>query len=224
MIGTLRTREIFDSNPKKSPAVGILCWGDSITVGAGSTGGNTGYTTRLASMTGRTVVNKGISGETLQENGYARYYNDLIETANFNNAIIIYFGTNDVMRCDAEYAPSAGNFEAKLDLIVKSLIVKSRYSKKRIMLSTTGYIAESFLLDPLRSASFQCGTLARQTEVNNIIKKVASQNRVLLCDLFKEMTEFGGDPDDLLDDGLHPNDTGHQLIAQKFFGILANNL
>lgn len=207
----------LDVNAKGVTAPSIIGFGDSITVGVGSTGNNTGYTTRLATLSGKSVINEGISGTTVQESGISRYNTVFHTSPNYNRACVIYYGTNDIMRCG--FDPFSGNYLACLDEIVASLIATGDYWNKRIVLCTTGFIEESFLLDPARSASYQCGTLARQTKINQDIKKIAYRYNTLFVDLFAIMSSQAS-PSSLLADGLHPNDTGHQLIANSIYSVL----
>lgn len=217
LYATSRGAVSADVNTKAVTAPAIKCFGDSITVGVGSTGNNTGYTTRLAAASGKTVINDGISGTTVQESGISRYNTVFHTSANYDRACVIYYGTNDVMRC--AFDPFSDNYLGDLDEIVASLVFSGRYWNKRIILCTTGFIEESFLLDPARSADFECGTLARQAKINADIKKIAFRYNTLFVDLFSIMSSQAN-PSALLADGLHPNNTGHQLIADSIYSVL----
>ncbi len=57
-----------------------------------------------------------------------------------------------------------------------------------------------------------------------IVRQVAQQESVPLIDVYERFTDFGNQVDtsvdDLLLDGMHPNDRGHRLIADELIPVL----
>jgi len=72
----------------------ILAFGDSLTVGVGTTDENS-YPTVLAGLIGRTVINAGVSGETTEE-GVLRLPGEL--DTFFPDLVIILEGGNDLLQ------------------------------------------------------------------------------------------------------------------------------
>lgn len=70
----------------------IVDWGDSLTQGAGSTGGLS-YPTNLANLTNFTTINKGIGGETSTQIK-DRF---LLDTLNHDKSVIIWAGRNNYL-------------------------------------------------------------------------------------------------------------------------------
>jgi lysophospholipase L1-like esterase len=50
-------------------------------------------------------------------------------------------------------------------------------------------------------------------KISSVIREVVKEEKAILVDLEKE---FGSDPSLIQDDGLHPSDSGTQLIALSF--------
>ena len=46
-----------------------------------------------------------------------------------------------------------------------------------------------------------------------IVREIAEKEKLPLIDVFEAFQEFAGGPEELLDDGMHPNNAGHELIA-----------
>lgn len=92
------------------PADGvILAFGDSLTVGYGTNPENS-YPTVLARLSGRKVINAGISGETTQE-GLARFSEVLQQTK--PNLVILMEGGNDILR-DINPAQTQQNLQSMI--------------------------------------------------------------------------------------------------------------
>ncbi len=68
----------------------ITCWGDSLTAGTGSTAGND-FPSVLARLTGQTVTNRGVGGDTSTQIR-ARY---LADTAHRTDTQVWWIGTNN---------------------------------------------------------------------------------------------------------------------------------
>jgi lysophospholipase L1-like esterase len=89
----------------------ILCFGDSLTFGTGASSGAS-YPERLAALTGREVVSRGVPGETSAE-GLARLPSALDETR--PELVVICHGANDILR-NMSLDAAASNLEAMVRL------------------------------------------------------------------------------------------------------------
>ncbi|MFP4295601.1 MAG: GDSL-type esterase/lipase family protein [Halothiobacillaceae bacterium] len=89
----------------------ILAFGDSLTEGVGA-GPDGDYPTRLAELTGRTVINAGVSGQTLGE-GLARLPETLDRTR--PDIMILLMGGNDILR-NASPREARDNLEAMITM------------------------------------------------------------------------------------------------------------
>ncbi|MFW6342900.1 MAG: GDSL-type esterase/lipase family protein [Halothiobacillaceae bacterium] len=89
----------------------ILAFGDSLTEGVGASPDGD-YPTRLAELTGRTVINAGVSGQTLGE-GLARLPETLDRTR--PDIMILLMGGNDILR-NASPREARDNLEAMITM------------------------------------------------------------------------------------------------------------
>ncbi|MFP4155164.1 MAG: GDSL-type esterase/lipase family protein [Halothiobacillaceae bacterium] len=89
----------------------ILAFGDSLTEGVGA-GPDGDYPTQLAELTGRTVINAGVSGQTLGE-GLARLPETLDRTR--PDIMILLMGGNDILR-NASPREARDNLEAMITM------------------------------------------------------------------------------------------------------------
>ena len=170
----------------------VVAFGDSIT--AGVDGGGAPYPVRLAALSGRRVVNSGVGG---QESGPGLSRLGGVLAACQPGYICILFGANDVIR-----GLDQNNTIANLQAMVQ----KARANKNVPILAT--------LTPMIREHGIWNSAVNR---LNDAIRSLASAEGVTLVDL---NVEFGDAEVLLLDDGLHPNDQGNQIIALAFNDVL----
>lgn len=178
-------------------AANITAFGDSITAGHSSRSG--GYPPKLSSQLNSNgkpsiVVNYGKSGEKTPA-GVGRI--DSVLAAFPANLILIMEGTNDV-RTGISMETTKYNLQA--------MINKSKSAGATPVLST---------LTP----SDQGGspTLIPQAW-NPMIKALASSNGIKLADNYAAVV---ANWDNLRADGIHPNDSGYQVIANTWFATIS---
>lgn len=128
------------------PGARVLAFGDSLTAGTGADPGQD-YPARLAALTGLTVINAGIPGETSAE-ATARLPGLLAEHA--PALVLLCSGANDMLR-KLPLEAAAANLEAMVGM--------SRAAGAQVLL-----IAVPMLKIPLRPASFY-ETVAQGTDV-----------------------------------------------------------
>ena len=79
---------------RDSRGANIICFGDSLTQGAGASGGHD-YPSLLGKALGRQVINAGVSGDTTRD-GLGRIQQDVLDRDPL--LVIVQFGGNDFLR------------------------------------------------------------------------------------------------------------------------------
>jgi lysophospholipase L1-like esterase len=170
----------------------VVAMGDSITALEG--GNTTTYPAILASITGKTVINEGSGGATTGD-GLGKIQSVLNEY--HPGYVLILYGANDVIG-------SSGIEHAAANL--RSIIVAAKNNKTVPIIATiTPMYYEHEIFDGSAKA------------LNVLIRQVASEEG---CDLVDLESAFGSNTSYMNDDGLHPNDSGLNVIAKAFAGAL----
>jgi len=165
-----------------------------------------------------TIHNAGIGGNTTKD-ALARMDRDVL--AHRPKIVVIQFGIND-SAIDVWKNPPANEsrvspqeFEANL----RKIIDRTRAAGAAPILMTanplrwTPKLKELYGKPPYdvsRADGFEAPTLVRY---NEITRRLAAELHVPLVDIHQEFQQH--DTDRLLLDGMHPNDAGHALIAQR---------
>jgi len=166
----------------------VLAFGDSIT--AGVDGGGAPYPARLAALSGKTVINSGVGGQESGA-GLARLGGALASVK--PGYLCILYGANDlIMGLDRE--TTIANLTAMVQMAQANKTVP-------LLATLTPMIGEHAIWN------------GEVNKLNDDIRSLASSLDVTLVDL---NAEFGDPAALLLDDGLHPNDQGNQVIALAF--------
>lgn len=194
----------------------ILAFGDSITYGFNDPEG--GWVTRLRrdldSINAQadyvhTVFNLGISGdktadvlprlepETKVRIGYKNDYR-----------LIIAIGTNDAIQSTEDRTPEVTDEEFRKNYGEILAIAKTLISKM--------YVCSLLPVDervwPMDWSPGRGYDNKRIDQLNVIIKELAKAAKIPVIDLHGEFTK--GDASKLLEDGVHPNAKGHELICR----------
>ena len=208
----------------KLKGIKINFLGDSITEGHGTSEVTKRFTDILAREEEIIAFNYGISGTriALQKNPSENPRHDLdfcsrvAELEPSADMVVVFGGTNDYGHGDAPI----GNFNDRtnetfygaLHVLYRSLIEK--FPEKPIVVLTPLHRLNE--LDKKGDAKkAEVATLAEYVE---IIREVAEYYSLPVLDLFKTS---GLQPDvdiireNFMPDGLHPNDAGHKILAQK---------
>ncbi len=183
--GSSRTQqeEVGDNNLNT-----VVALGDSMTVGPGVSSLET-YPAQLAALTGKRVINAGVSGER-SDQGLDRASRLL--KAYKPAFLIIFLGTNDAIQ-----GTSLTRMEDSLRTIVR--IAKGNNTIPILTTVPRTYGSRTFALGALQEASVRIRRLAREEGI----------------DLVDIESAFGDNRSYLLDDGLHPSVKGHALIAAR---------
>lgn len=198
--------------------------GDSITQGVGASCEQNKYVEVFARLTGAKVRNYGISGTRVARqhgvNPYGECYCDRIDTMDADADVVVVFGgTNDYGHGDAPIGKpddkTPDTFYGACNYLACELMKK--YPTATIVFLTPLHrVNEDF------SASQRPdGPVLK--EFVDIIREVAEKYSIPVLDLWKmagiqpniEISKITYMPD-----GLHPNDAGHALLANRLAGFL----
>lgn len=177
---------VFGSTSTAQPVV--LCIGDSITEGSYV---SVPYPRRIANSTGYTVINRGIGGQRAAE-GLARIDDELNQYQ--PDCVLILFGANDIWSRSQDLRSSA-NAVLQMALRVRN------FGAIPVIGTATPFINPREWYKP------------RVDTFNNYIRYYASAYGIALADLQKA---FGTGYGLIISDGVHPNQTGSDIIARSF--------
>ena len=167
----------------------IICIGDSITQGRCVPAGAP-YPDRLAALSGKTTINAGVCGERSFDTA-SRAPGLLVK--NKPGYMCLLIGANDA---------SFGDDPVSVGEDIRSIIQAAKAQKTIPLVAT--------LTPTFGSHGYSEG---QETKISAVIRDVVKQEGARLVDLEKE---FGTDSTLVQDDGLHPSDSGTQLIALSF--------
>lgn len=232
------------SGPTSSPAVAgpltIVALGDSVP--SASSCGCTGYVellgTRLAQLTGRTDVvhNDAIGGWTSSD--VVSNVTSAATSADLRQAdlVLVEIGANDfdLERVDdpsclpADTSPcwssTLSELRSNLALLVDTVRRVDQRPDVRIALIGYWNVTLDGVVGQQQGPAFVTGSDALTRTVNAAIAEVAAQSDTLYVDAYTPLKGVNGDLDptnQLLDDGDHPNQSGHQLLMQAVLSALA---
>ncbi len=207
----------------------IAFLGDSITEGAGVADQQNIYWNRLARMTGAEVYGYGIGGtriakqhipsEPVWDQDFCSRVDTMIPDA---DVVVVFGGTNDFGHGDAPMGTPADTDETTFCGALNVLYTKlyQRYPNAQLLVIT-----------PLHRLSEDEGTWNEQgvraagtlKDYVNQIRRAAAYYAIPVLDLYAMSGMQPKIPvlrERYMPDGLHPNDAGHELIANKLAGFL----
>lgn len=188
----------------------IACIGDSITFGAGVKGlkkETWEYLLNEKFGDDYQVINYGISGRTLQDEGDYPYKNDKFYKESKDSLADIYLimlGTNDAK----PYNWNEDRYKIELDKFVKEYIELGNHP--RVILMTP----------PSCFKDKKTGVVAFDIDENNIdnyivdtVKEIGNKYSIQVIDLH----DYTKNHEDWFADGVHPNYLGNQKIAEYIY-------
>ena len=217
-----KTRELTQPTKEKphSDAPIIVALGDSITFGSGvkKTRKSDCWEAKLEKLLGGSyqVLNYGISGATLQNEGNKPYWNmPEKQLQGYPEAalslepeiVILMLGTND----SKPYNWDRERYETQLYQRVKE--IKAAPSVKRLILMCPPFACPANGSDVV---AFDILNETIRDEIVPIVKKCAADNEVDCIDLYA-LTEGHGE---YFADGVHPNSFGNRVIAGEIHRFL----
>lgn len=203
--------------------------GDSITEGMGVEDPANFYVNRIAARYGAVCRNYGISGTRIarqktpsEEPRHDLYFGSRVDEMDPDADIIFVFGgTNDFGHGDAPLGTmedrTLDTFYGALHLLYQQLMTK--YPGKVIVIAT-----------PLHRTCEDCLRGSRKTEdvavlktYVEIIREVAEEYSLPVLDLFRVsglQPKVQAHLEKFVPDGLHPNDAGHEILADRIGAFL----
>jgi lysophospholipase L1-like esterase len=189
----------------------IVCLGDSITNGTGSTPGNS-YPELLASRLRTCSDDISISNEGRPGNSTREYWEFMTDPAcplgkKKYHAVIIMLGTNDCRKDNWVETKDSLIYLEKIVERAKGLLVQSG----RIFICTILPLADPMPLD-IRGGQHGWEQKRVENEINPGIKELSVRLQVQLIDVyaaFKKELDSGK----AVYDGIHPYDSGYKVIA-----------
>ena len=209
----------------------VLFLGDSITQGVGVSAPQNRYTDVFARLSGAEIFNYGISGtriarqlsSTENSPSFDRNFVDRsLEMNDEADIIVVFGGTNDYGHGDAEFGRmgdrSEYTFYGAFYTLAEYLIDKYGREKVCFILPIPRYNQNCPLGSPERQsmerfAGTEIHLFGEYVEAEREILSSLSVNYLDFSDIFPEPKEAGAS--ELFVDGLHPNDVGHRLIAER---------
>ena len=209
----------------------IAFLGDSITQGVGVSDKENLYWNRLARRTGAKCYGYGIGGtriapqrvpspKPVHDQYFGSRVPDMIPDADI---VVVFGGTNDFGHGDAVFGNLDGNesdsFCGALHKLLRDLI--GRYPEAQLVVMTP--------LHRRNEDDTGCNELGvrrdhRLEDYVDAIMKISGYYGIPVLDLYRVSGMQPAVPllkERYMPDGLHPNDAGHELIADKLTGFLA---
>lgn len=215
---------------------GIVMFGDSTTAARANV--SKVYSERvqealLGSGSAITVANAGISSNTTRD-AKKRLVSNVLDLK--PRIVVMQFGINDsaidVWKKPPASKPRIPLTEFKENL--SSMIRQCRDQKASVILMTTNPLRWTPRLKDLYGKSpyrvdaadgFDSPSLARY---NDMIVQISQELKVPLVNIHAAYPEFAKahntEIDGLLLDGMHPNDLGHQLVAEQLMPLIKNQI
>ena len=199
----------------------IICFGDSITYGMGQDGGWAGRLKEYFETTEhQAVYNLGIPGD--DTNDLLQRFDIEVEARLWdkrpddNFLIIIAIGVND---CKYDEPGSKARINEKtFESNIKKLFAKAK-KFKNAKVACIGIIpVDEKRTQPYEETSF---SNERVSLFNNILKKSCEDDNLPFFDIFEPMSKE--DYPSLLEDGLHPNKEGFDVMFTKIKEFLESN-
>jgi lysophospholipase L1-like esterase len=171
----------------------FVAMGDSITIGFPLDNYNDSYVARLSRMWGKTAVNEGVDATT---SSYGTAIIGPILSEHNPRYLTIYYGSNDVGFVDN-------------DQIISNLRYIIRRAKENGTIPVVATLGPDFGKWAFRKPSI--------IELNWKIRQMAAEEGIRCADV---ATALDWNSAYIGADGMHPNSTGHQIIANTFYSAL----
>jgi len=206
----------------------VLCLGDSITAGALSSSPQTSYVGRLKQLSGACVVGYGsggsrISKQTKPSDNPVLDRDFILRSEQMQSVadyVVVFGGTNDFGHGDAPLGTLGDDTPYTFygALFCLYTLLKSKYPTAKIVAVTPLHrkdekapLERGYYLSPLK-------------DYVRAIKTVAEKFSIPVLDLFsnKELNfeQIENSEKYFSGDGLHPNDLGHEIIANELYQFL----
>ncbi|PIV39341.1 MAG: hypothetical protein COS29_03110 [Candidatus Omnitrophica bacterium CG02_land_8_20_14_3_00__42_8] len=197
---------------------GVILFGDSVLFGTGATVRNNGCSRILRGfLKDRPVIIKCKNRDTTKD-GLKRLNFDVLDD-DICSHVIILFGNNDCKLIDIDTpAVSLERYKENLTKIIKEI----KNVDKIPILSNLQPIDYSLVCKTLPDVIERIANIDKSDDFHKkysiVCNEVAMSENIKLADIFSELKKYGKVV--IANDGIHPSDLGHKVIAQKFLDIL----
>ena len=203
----------------------LVAFGDSVTAGLAASDSTHRWTNIVAVSKGYLLTNSGLPGTVLQNtpqdivpelgsaiinNGRDTYSERMIK---YNPDIVfILYGLNDILFAGPSFTTE--NFGHDLGEVIDGLL-ETGISAKNIIIGSPPYVKNY----TSGSASWNGGSVTKHLQYVAKCSAVAASKGTKYVNVYQWMIDHGGNA--LLgNDGIHPNDSGHSVIADAFLCVL----
>jgi len=208
----------------------IAFLGDSITEGSGVADKANIFWEILGRQTGAQVFGYGIGGTRIarqhKPSACERWDRDFISRVDTMiddaDIVVVFGGTNDFGHGDAPFGVMSDRtndtFCGALHVLYQKLC--QRYPNAQIVVMTPTHRSSEDEIGLNEQGVRRAGKLADYVEA---IRQVAEVYSIPVLDLFRVsgiQPKIPAQKELFMPDGLHPNDAGHERIAQKLLGFL----
>jgi lysophospholipase L1-like esterase len=203
----------------------MVAFGDSVTAGEAASDSAHMWTNIVAASKGYLLTNSGLPGTTLQNTPQAAV--PVMGSATINNGrdtyserinnynpdiVFILYGLNDIRFAGPSFTTE--NFEHDLGEVIDGLL-SSGILAKNIVIGSPPYLKNYTSV----SAAWNGGSVTKHLQYIAKCSAVAAAKGTKYVNVYQWMIDHGGDA--LLgNDGIHPNDSGHSVIANAFLSVL----
>ncbi|HOW59310.1 MAG TPA: SGNH/GDSL hydrolase family protein [Candidatus Omnitrophota bacterium] len=197
---------------------GVICFGDSILAGTGASFRDKGCAKLLKARLKIPVSLKGINRNTSQD-GLIRLQQDVLDQKNLSHVIIL-FGNNDCRFVDSNrFSVSQDHFIENLKEMAASIKRNHQIPMFCNLQPIDFPMLFQFMPEVQKIYSEnKINPEELQGTYSDLIENFAKKSAEILIDI---RTPLKCKKNEILaKDGLHPNDYGHEIIAQKIFAEL----
>jgi lysophospholipase L1-like esterase len=224
VLGIIKTGSTINPYAGKN----MYYYGNSITYGYPLSDLTKRWSTVLSGMLSATEVNHGISSSTLEKrtplNPICCGTNMLdrlveIPTKTSGDGLAVFmFGMNDWGYNGVNYNPT--NFIADYQTVINNALSKGWAASDILIISPTYPTDAAFPFYDERNSTNSAPTRAAMLDFQSACQTVATNNGCMFYNMYNAMAAQSNLSSMILSDGVHPNVTGHQFIAQSIYNFL----
>jgi lysophospholipase L1-like esterase len=196
----------------------VILFGDSVFFSVGASSRHKGCGYLLKKMWPGNILIRAKAGETSKD-AIVRIKKDISGMKDFD-IVVILFGNNDC-KLNSQKAPlvSLENFELNLSIITNQI----REEGMLPMLCNLQPIDSAIFFKTYGKENFKGFPFSPyewQARYSNMCHSAAKHNSVSLIDIRSQLEKYGKDV--IAQDGLHPNDKGHNIIKEALAESIKN--
>lgn len=205
--------------PENGP---IVAFGDSLTAGVGSTGGNN-YVNQLEELIEEDIINAGVSGDTTEE-ALARLQEDVL--SHDPRAVIVWLGGNDHLARYYEEIRDRAEGNSFWEEVLESVfrLFGKEPGNSEILTETETFDNIETIVERIQATG--AVTIIVGIEGQPLDKNLSRRYRQVAADtdsIFVNDVLSGivGRPGRTASDLIHPNNAGYELVAERIFPAVA---